>query len=179
MSILNAAHKKENQGGAHIKSVCCHTTVVYNFKCDLYNAGYVSFKRRHLHQHVQEHRKSTASIGQHFRGKHSLASRDLTKNFSVPKKCTNKFDYLLYEMFLFKNRDLLSMYSRTQFVQGILIRFLIFIFIFILVSNQHRIISSLCMFLLSVYTSKNFSTSYTHIYFHRDILTIHLKMTEV
>ena len=61
-----------------------------------------------------------------FRDKHSLASRDLTKNFSVPKKCTNKFDYLLYEMFLFKNRDLLSMCSRTQFVQGILIRFLIF-----------------------------------------------------
>ena len=63
-----------------------------------------------------------------FRDKHSLASRDLTKNFSVPKKCTNKFDYLLYEMFLFKNRDLLSMCSRTQFVQGILIRFLIFFY---------------------------------------------------
>ena len=61
-----------------------------------------------------------------FRDKHSLASRDLTKNFSVPKKCANKFDYLLYEMFLFKNRDLLSMCSRTQFVPGILIRFLIF-----------------------------------------------------
>ena len=35
------------------------------------------------------------------------------------------------------------------------------------------------MFLLSVYTSIKFSTSYTYIYFHRDIPTIHLKMTEV
>ena len=43
--------------------------------------GYVSFTRRHLHQRVQEHRKSTGPIGKHFRNKHSLAPRDLTKNF--------------------------------------------------------------------------------------------------
>ena len=37
------------------------------------------------------------------------------------------------------------------------------------------------MFLLSVYTSKKFYTSYTHvyIYIHCDILIIHLKITEV
>ena len=36
------------------------------------------------------------------------------------------------------------------------------------------------MFLLSFYTTKNFFyTSYTHIYIHRDILTIPLKVTEV
>ena len=43
MSILDAAHKKkkikkwpiEDQGGAHSKPVCCNTTVVYKFKCDL------------------------------------------------------------------------------------------------------------------------------------------------
>ena len=38
-------------------------------------------------------------MGKNFRNKHSLAPRDLTKNFSVLQKCTNKFDCLLYEMF--------------------------------------------------------------------------------
>ena len=37
----------EDQGGAQSKFVFCHTTVVYNIKCDLYDAGYVSFTRRH------------------------------------------------------------------------------------------------------------------------------------
>ena len=37
----------EDQGGAQSKSVCCHTTVVYNIKCDLYDAGYVGFTRHH------------------------------------------------------------------------------------------------------------------------------------
>ena len=104
MGILDAALKKqwliEDQGGAHSKPVCCHTTVVYKFKCDLYDAGYVGFRRRHLHQRVQEHRKSTPSINKHFRNKHYLAPRDLTKNFSVLKKSA-------------KNLTLLSMFSRT------------------------------------------------------------------
>ena len=114
-----------------------------------------------------------------FRDKHSLASRDLTKNFSVPKKCTNKFDYLLYEMFLFKNRDLLSMCSRTQFVQGILIRFLIFFYFHFGFQLASDYFFSLYVLIIRFSFSKKFSTFYTHIYFHRDILTIHLKMTEV
>ena len=64
----------------------------------------------HLHQPVQEHRKSTPSIGKHFRNKHFLASRDLTKNFSVLKKSTNKLDCLLYEMF-FCSRTALNVQS--------------------------------------------------------------------
>ena len=50
MSILNADIKKrpiEDQGGAQSKSVFCHTTVVYNIKSDLYDAGYVGFTRHH------------------------------------------------------------------------------------------------------------------------------------
>ena len=57
MGILDAALKKkwliEDQGGARSIPVCCHTTVVYKFKCDLYDAGYVGFTRCHLHKHVQ------------------------------------------------------------------------------------------------------------------------------
>ena len=107
--------------------------LVYKFRRDLCDAGYGGFARRHLHQRVQEHRSLTSPSGKHFRDKHSLAPGDLTKNFSVLKKCTNKFDCLLYEMFLFKNWDLLSMCSQTQFVRKFLIRFLIvfnFLFVF-------------------------------------------------
>ena len=76
--------------------------LVYKFQCDLCDAGYVGFTRRHIHQHVEEHKNSSSSIGKHFRDKHSLAPKDLTKNFSVLMKCTNKFDCLIYEMFFIR-----------------------------------------------------------------------------
>ena len=74
--------------------------IVHIFKCDLCDAGYIGFTRRHLNQRVDEHSNSSSLIGKHFRDKHSLAPKDLTKNFSVLMKCTKKFDCLVYEMFL-------------------------------------------------------------------------------
>ena len=73
--------------------------LVYKFKCDLCDAGYVGFTCHHLHQRADEYKSSSSSIGKHFRDKHSLVPKDLTKNFSVLMKCTNKFDCLIYEMF--------------------------------------------------------------------------------
>ena len=43
-------------------SVVKKQCLVYKSKCDLCDAGYVGFTRRHLHQLVQEHRRSTSSI---------------------------------------------------------------------------------------------------------------------
>ena len=43
-------------------SVVKQQCLVYKSKCDLCEAGYVGFTRRHLHQLVQEHRRSTSSI---------------------------------------------------------------------------------------------------------------------
>ena len=54
--------------------------LVYKFQCDLCDAGYVGFTSRHLHR-VEEHHFSS-SVGKHFHDKHSLAPKDLTKNFS-------------------------------------------------------------------------------------------------
>ena len=68
-------------------------------KCDLCDAGYVGFTCRHLHQRVEEHKNVSSSIGKHFRSEHSLAPKDLNKNFKILKKCKNKFDCLIYEMF--------------------------------------------------------------------------------
>ena len=74
-------------------------SLVYQFKCDLCDAGYAGFTRRHLHQRVDEHRHTSSSIGKHFRDKHSSKPKDLTTNFTILKICNSKFDCLIYEMF--------------------------------------------------------------------------------
>ena len=61
-------------------------SLVYQFKCDLCDAGYVGFTRRHLHQRVDEHRHTSSSIGKHFRDKHSSTPKDLTTNSTILKK---------------------------------------------------------------------------------------------
>jgi len=54
---------------------------------------------RHLHQRVEEHNNVSSSIGKRFRSEHFLAPKDLNRNFKILKKCKNKFDCLIYEMF--------------------------------------------------------------------------------
>ena len=66
------------------------------------NASYVGYKRRHLHQRVDEHKNASFSIGKHFRVKRSYVPNDLTKNFTILKKC-KKFDCLIYEIYIFIN----------------------------------------------------------------------------
>ena len=103
--------------------------------------------------------KLNFTIGKHFRDKYYLVPRDLTKNFSVIKKCTNEFECLHYEMFFIQEL------RRALNVRSVSIgaRFLILIKFLILISNLVfnwlLIISSLGMFLLSVYTSEKFYTS--------------------
>ena len=74
--------------------------------------------------------KLNFTIGKHFRDKYSLVPRDLTKNFSVIKKCTNEFDCLHYEMFFIQElRRALNVQSvsiRARFL--ILIKFFNFNF---------------------------------------------------
>ena len=51
-----------------------------------------------LHQHFDEHEGSSSSTDKHLREKHLLAPKDLRKNFIALKKCTKKFDCLVYEI---------------------------------------------------------------------------------
>ena len=98
--IARYSNQRKAQLGNGLNSVQIPSLIQYNFSHNLAGyAGYVGFTRRHLHQRVEEHKNSSSSIGKHFRDKHSLAPKDLTKNFSVLMKCTNKFDCLVYEMF--------------------------------------------------------------------------------
>ena len=43
-----------------------------------------------------------SSIGKHYKNEHSTVPKDLDKQFSVLKKCNNKFDCSVYEMFLLR-----------------------------------------------------------------------------
>ena len=148
--------------------------LVYKFQCDLCDAGYVGFTRRHLHQRVEEHKNSSSSIGKHFRDKHFLAPKDLTKNFSVLMKCTNKFDCLVYEMFFIHElRPTLNVQSdsiRAKVFNKFLFSFLLVLFFY--------------TFLLSVYTcnfhAKFFTLPmYIYIYILPFYFTSHLIMTKV
>ena len=137
--------------------------IVYKFECDLCDAGYVGLTRRHLHQRVEEHKNSSSSIGKHFRDKHSLSPKDHTRNFSVLKKCTNKFDCLVYDMFF--THELRPILNVTIWLHSWFCNKLFTSFF-------------LCMFLLTVYTGKNFYTFYVHTYFFILLFYIHLIMTE-
>ena len=68
--------------------------VVYLYKCDLCDVDYVGFTSRHLHQRVEEHKRSV--IGNHVREQHGKEPSEITKNFRVLRKCSNKFDCLIF-----------------------------------------------------------------------------------
>ena len=64
--------------------------VVYKFKCDLCDADYVGYTRRHLFQRIEEHRHS--AIGKHLRDAHNQRNKDLQE------QCRGKFECLIYKM---------------------------------------------------------------------------------
>ena len=70
-------------------------------KCDLCDADYVGFTSRHLHQRVEEHKRSV--IGNHVREQHGNDPCEIAKNFRVLRKCSNKFECLIFEMFFIRD----------------------------------------------------------------------------
>ena len=72
----------------------------YSFKCGLCDAGYVGYTCRHLHQRIEEHKGS--AIGNHLREQHDMEPEDIAQNFRILRKCQNKFDCLIFEMFFIK-----------------------------------------------------------------------------
>ena len=74
--------------------------VVYNFSCDLYDADYVGYTARHLHQRIAEHKNS--AIGRHFLEAHGNNNLLRESQFTVLRKCQSKFDCLVFEMLFIK-----------------------------------------------------------------------------
>ena len=55
--------------------------VVYNFQCNLCDAGYVGYTCRHLHQRIEEHKGST--IANHLKEQHDMAPDDIAQFFKI------------------------------------------------------------------------------------------------
>ena len=70
--------------------------VVYHYKCGLCDTDYVGFTCRHLHQRVDEHKRST--IGYHVKDEHGGDPDSIGSNFEILKRCQNKLDCLIFEM---------------------------------------------------------------------------------
>ena len=73
--------------------------VVYFFKCELCDAGYVGYTKGHLHTRIEGHRQKVPSIYKHYFKEHNTAvPNNSLASFNVIKKCTNKFVWLVNEM---------------------------------------------------------------------------------
>ena len=64
---------------------------------------YVGYTKRHLHQRVVEHSSLNSSIGKHMRDTHGMSKPKFINNFSVLKKCRNKFDCLIHKMLIIQD----------------------------------------------------------------------------
>ncbi|XP_073237961.1 uncharacterized protein [Porites lutea] len=71
--------------------------MVYSFQCSLCEAGYVGYTCRHLHRRIEEHKGS--AIGNHLTEQHDMEPEDIAQSFRILRKCQNKFDCLIFEMF--------------------------------------------------------------------------------
>ena len=60
---------KVREGQPSLENQQC---VVYHFKCDLRDAGYIGYTCRHLHQRIEEHKGS--AVGNHLGEQHDLES---------------------------------------------------------------------------------------------------------
>ena len=57
--------------------------VVYLFKCDLRDAGYVGYTKGHFHKRVEGHRQKTSSIYKHYSKEHNTAFRTISQPVSM------------------------------------------------------------------------------------------------
>jgi hypothetical protein len=73
---------------------------VYRYKCDLCDADYIGYTGRHLHQRIDEHKRSV--IGKHMREDHEEDASRIEGCFSILRKCQGKYECLLYEMLYIK-----------------------------------------------------------------------------
>ena len=76
--------------------------VVYEFKCSSCDANYIGYTSRHLHLRINEHRYFV--IGKHLKEKHLQELTNIQERFKILLKCRGKFECLIYEMLLIKEK---------------------------------------------------------------------------
>ena len=67
--------------------------LVYQFQCNLCDAGYVGYTCGHLHERVDGHKQKSSSVCKHYLSEHnSDVPPFLSEQFHVLTKGSNKFD---------------------------------------------------------------------------------------
>ena len=82
-------YNRNSQTHCHNLTLFITTSVV----CVIQTVG---FTNRHLHQRVEEHKRST--IGYHIKDEHGRNPDSIGSNFEILKKCQSKLDCLIFEM---------------------------------------------------------------------------------
>ena len=70
--------------------------IVNQQKCDLCDSNYVGYTTHHLFQRIADHRYST--VGRYLRDAHGNIDLLNQSQFRILKKCSTKWDCLVYEM---------------------------------------------------------------------------------
>ena len=96
------SHLKHRENKPNVVNNQC---VVYYFKCGLCDLDYIGYTTRHLHQRIEEHKSLSSSVGRHMKTKHDLDKPELKAHFTILKKCKSKFDCLVHEMLLIRERQ--------------------------------------------------------------------------
>ena len=79
--------------------------LVYEFKCNLCNAGYVGYTRGHLHERVEGHTRKSSSIYKHYNLQHNSEMPErFIEQFHTITKSSGKFDCLVKEMLYIRMR---------------------------------------------------------------------------
>ena len=79
--------------------------LVYEFKCNLCDAGYVGYTRGHLHERVEGHTRKSSSIYKHYNLQHNSEMPErFIEQFHTITKCSGKFDCLVKEMLYIRMR---------------------------------------------------------------------------
>ena len=78
-----------------------HLRVNEHRYCEYY-ANYIGHTSRHLHLRINEHRYSVT--GKHLKEKHQQEPTNIQERFKILLKCRGKFECLIYEMSLIKEK---------------------------------------------------------------------------
>ena len=94
-------------------SIVNQQCVVYKFKCNLCDAGYVGYTHGHLHERIDGHKRKLSSIYKHYHLQHNdrIPQRFLEQFQHVLAKCTNKFDCLIHEALFIRKLSKLQQIS--------------------------------------------------------------------